>query len=447
MQNADIAAEQVSSKYAWYVVLVLNLANISALVDRRVLTLMVEPLKNDLGISDVEISLLIGFSFSLFYTVMGIPLARLADAGSRRNIIAASIAFWSLFTVACGLARNYAQLFAARIGVGFGEAGLTPAAVSLIADYFSRERRVMALSVFQMGIYMGAGIALIIAALLFKLMSVRETWELPLIGDIYPWQMIFFLIGLPGIFIALLALTIREPLRKGLMYHPNTARREIAKVSFSDFLAYLHRHRTVFLHFYVGVAFFTMVIFGFSAWVPTVFIRIYGWTTVEAGLTFGGCIAVFSSLGAITGGKLALALAARGFADANMRVPLIAALVMAPLLATFALMPVAAGALLCLIPICFLASFQIGAVPSALQEIVPNQMRAQAMAIHLFIVNLIGAGLGPLLVALVTDYFFADTRALSYSILLTMPVIACFSALIIYGGLKHFRMLKMMLEE
>ena len=434
-------AEETSgvSKYAWYVVLILNLANISALVDRQVLTLMVEPLKRDFGLSDIQVSLLIGISFSLFYTILGIPLARLADAKSRRNIIAASIALWSLFTGICGITKNYAQLFAARIGVGIGEAGLTPAAVSLIADYFPKKQRVMAMSIFQMGIYMGAGIALITAALIIKLASVNEVWQLPFIGRIYPWQMVFFYIGLPGLLIALLMFTVKEPARKALLYHVSADEKEvIARVSFPEFLTYLRQNSAAFAHFYGGISLLTVAIFGISTWVPTLFIRSHGWSTLQAGLTFGGCIAVFSSLGALAGGKLSLVLAKKGHRDANMRVPLIAALGLIPLTIAFPLMPAPAGAVLCLIPICFFGSFQIGTVPTALQEIAPNQMRAQAISIHMFIINLIGAGLGPLLVALVTDYLFNDTQALPYSLVLTMPVALVLSTIVLSSGLKHF---------
>ena len=448
IEPIDHPAEPASATYAWYVVGVLNLANISALVDRRVLTLMVEPLKQDFGISDVQVSLLIGISFSLFYTILGIPLARLADAGNRRNIIAVSIALWSLFTAICGMTKNYLQLFSARIGVGIGEAGLTPAAVSLISDYFPKQRRVMALAVFQMGIYMGAGIALITAALVIKLASVKAVWHFPVIGSLYPWQLVFFYLGLPGLLISLLILTIKEPLRKGLMYRQIASEgpREPVSVSFRDFLIYLYRHRSTFAYFYGGIALLTMVIFGFSAWVPTYFIRIHGWSTVQAGLTFGGCIAVFSSLGAIAGGKLSMFLAGKGFTDANPRVPMIAALALMPAIIAFVSMPTSTGAVLCLIPICFFGSFQIGAVPAALQEIVPNQMRAQAIAVNLFIVNLIGAGLGPFVVAIVTDYLFKDAQALPYSLLLTMPGVLCLSAVTLYAGLKYFRELKVILE-
>ena len=205
-----------SAGYAWYVVGVLTLAYIFSFIDRQILNLMVGPIQRDLGIGDTQMSLLMGASFAVFYTLFGIPLGRLADTRSRRAIISVGIALWSVMTVGCGLARTFWQLAFMRMGVGVGEASLSPSAYSLISDYFRPERRSTAMSVYSMGIYIGAGMAFILGGFITLLVSGRESTDIPWIGSVRSWQLIFFVVGLPGLLISLLLLTVREPVRKGV---------------------------------------------------------------------------------------------------------------------------------------------------------------------------------------------------------------------------------------
>ena len=171
--------------YAWYVVGVLMLAYTNSFIDRQILYLLFEPIRNDIGISDTQISLLAGLAFSVFYTVMGIPLARLADQSNRKAIITVGVASWSLMTALCGAAQNFWQLFLARIGVGVGEATLSPAAFSIISDYFPKNRIARAFSVYSMGVYFGAGLAMMIGGLVIKMVSASPTVVLPLVGEVY----------------------------------------------------------------------------------------------------------------------------------------------------------------------------------------------------------------------------------------------------------------------
>ncbi|TFH66192.1 MAG: MFS transporter, partial [Gemmatimonadales bacterium] len=178
--------------YTWYVVAILTLANVSSYADRQILTLLVGPIRRDLAISDTQMSLLLGASFALFYTVLGFPIARLADQRSRRWIIAVGIAVWSIMTGLCGIARNYAQLLLARIGVGVGEAALSPPAYSMIADYFPREKLGTAIGTYSMGIYVGVGLAQIIGGAIVSVVGAEGAWSLPLVGAVRPWQVVFF---------------------------------------------------------------------------------------------------------------------------------------------------------------------------------------------------------------------------------------------------------------
>ena len=199
--------------YAWYVVAVLMLAYVCSFVDRQVLALMVPAVRRDLGISDTQMSLLMGLSFALFYSILGLPIGRLADRSSRRRIIVWGIAVWSVMTALCGAARNYWQLFLARMGVGVGEAALSPPAYSLIADYFPKDRLGTAIGVYSLGIYLGSGLAMMLGGWVTGRVAAAAMWTLPLIGEVRPWQAVFFVIGLPGLLLALWVGTLREPAR------------------------------------------------------------------------------------------------------------------------------------------------------------------------------------------------------------------------------------------
>ena len=214
--SADSTAH--SLRYAWYVVGVLTLLYAFSFIDRQIFSLLVGPLRRDLHIGDAKMSLLIGFSFALFYTFFGIPLGRLADICSRRLIIATGLVLWSGFTASCGLAQTFEAMLLLRMGVGVGEAALSPAAYSLITDYFPRERLATALSVYSMGIYIGSGLAYLLGGLVVAYASTQAMWIIPLLGAVHPWQIIFLSIGLPGIAVAPLLFTVREP-----SAHPGTA--------------------------------------------------------------------------------------------------------------------------------------------------------------------------------------------------------------------------------
>jgi len=204
-----------SPRYAWYVVAVMTLAYVSAFVDRQILSLLVPPIKRDLGISDTQMSFLIGLAFSVFFTLLGLPIARLADRRSRRNIMATGVGLWSVFTALCATAQTYGRLLVMRVGVGVGEATINAPSVSLIADYFPRERLSRAMSVFSLGIFLGSGLAYFIGGSIVGVVSEQGRWVLPVIGAIRPWQSVFLAVGLPGLLVALLFLTIREPARGG----------------------------------------------------------------------------------------------------------------------------------------------------------------------------------------------------------------------------------------
>ena len=208
--------------YPWYVVIVLTFAFTVAFIDRQILSLLVQPIRRDLGISDTQISLLAGFAFAVFYSILGVPIARLADRRSRRAIISVGVFLWSLMTAACGLAKSFAGLFVARVGVGVGEATLSPAAYSMIADYFPPQKLARAIAVYAMGLYLGAGLAMIAGSAVVRLVADAGPVTLPLLGTLFPWQLTFFAVALPGILVLAGMATVREPQRRDHLAEPSS---------------------------------------------------------------------------------------------------------------------------------------------------------------------------------------------------------------------------------
>ena len=427
------------SGYAWYVVGVLTLVYIFSFIDRQILNLLVRPIRRDLGITDFQMSLLMGFTFALFYTFFGIPLGRLADSRSRRTIIAAGFAVWSVLTAGCGLARNFAQMLLLRMGVGVGEASLSPAAYSIITDYFPPRRRATAISVYSMGIYIGSGFAFIVGGLVAGLASAQETWELPLVGATRPWQVVFFIVGLPGVLLALLMFTVREPVRRGIrMMTSADGKTRVSQAPLSEVVAYLKQNWRTFLCHNVGFALLSFSSYGSAAWIPTFFVRNHGWSEAKAGQVFGWIVAIAGTLGIVAGGRLADWMAERGRRDATMRVGLIVSLAWLPSGMLYPLVTDGNWAAALLIPSAFMASAPFGVSAAAIQQMMPNAMRGQASAIYLFVVNLIGLGLGPSAVAAATDFIFQDDKAVRYSLLSVEAAAHLGSAALLFAGIKPF---------
>lgn len=410
---------QGNPRYAWFVVYLLVGAYAMAFLDRQILSLLVKPIRADLGISDTQMSLLMGIAFSLFYGIFGIPIARLADRFSRRGVMVTGMALWCLATAACGLAGRYLTLFVTRVGVGVGEAALSPAAFSLISDYFRPERRSLAISLYSVGTTIGAGAALLAGG---ALIHFATGLHLPLVGVIKPWQTVFLILGAIGLLYTPLLLLIREPKRQQEQPSNRTG-----KVSLRRVLA--NNKRTLTLH-HLGFAIYTLAAYGSMAWLPVFFMRVHGWSVTQVGLVYGICIAVFGSAALILGGWLADRLFRRGRVDAPLRVSVVSALITIP----FAFGIVFANdtwlQIACLAIATFTFTIPTGLGPAAIQSIVPSRARAQASAIFLLVVNMIGQGVGPTAVALFTDYVFGRDSAVGLS-LVAVCVIALVTAAIL----------------
>ncbi|MCB1625042.1 MAG: MFS transporter, partial [Pseudomonadales bacterium] len=392
----------------WYAVGVLTIAYILSFIDRSIIALLVGPIRADLGVTDTQLSLLQGFAFAIFYTTLGIPMALLADRLNRRNIIAAGILFWSVATMLCGAAKSYWQLFAARIGVGVGEAVLSPSVYSMISDLFPPHRLGRALAVYTVGAFAGAGLAFLIGgAVIGSVASGAPVW-LPLVGEVRLWQMVFMIVGAPGLVIALWAMTLPEPARRGAKQAAPSPR---LRTAFAALLAHMRANRQTYVSHLAGFSLLGVVFNGTMSWFPAYLTRVFEIPPGRSGLWIGSLLLVFGSLGVLIGGWLTDRWRERGHSDSSMRVGLFSALCAIPfgfgttLTSSFALCLIGFAGLM------FFTSMPYGAAATAIQLVTPPRMRATASSLYLCCLNLVGLGGGATLVALFTDYLFQNDLA------------------------------------
>lgn len=423
-------SSQNSAVYIWYVVCVLMVAYVFSFIDRQIFSMVVEPLKLDLHINDSKVSYLQGLSFAVFYTFFGILIGRLVDVYSRRTIIVIGLLLWSLFTTGCGVASTYWQMLALRMGVGVGEAALSPAAYSLVADYVPPRRMSVAISIYCAGIYIGSGLSFLLGGLIRSYTATQSAMILPLAGAIHPWQILFFVVGLPGILLAPLLYTIREPKTRGGSFHPSVPIRQVFSYIFTNWRTFLSHN--------AGFGLLSLVSYASGAWVPSFYVRTYHWNIARVGWVYGCTVMVFGSLGIIGAGRVADYLRARGRANANIYVGLWIGLIWIPIHFLMLLAPSAIWATVWLVPACLLAAAPFGVAPAAIQQMMPPNMRGQASAVYLFILNLIGLGLGPSAVAWFTDHVFHRADALRYSMLIVSTAACILSVTLLWSCLKAF---------
>jgi len=426
-------AKRSANLGGWYALFALLVAYTLSFLDRSLLSLLIAPVKHDLGLSDTGISLLLGFAFALLYTLMGLPLGWLADHRDRTRLVATGITLWSAMTAMCGLAPTFAWLFVARIGVGVGEATLSPAAYSMLSDYFPKNRLGRVMAIYSIGLPLGSGIALGVGGAIVATAEKLTSFDLPYVGFLASWRWSFVLVGCSGLVITLLMLTVREPSRSIRQEQTRVAENTLELLSFL-----LKNWQALGAHF-VGIGLFVLTVYGNLAWTPTFLSRTYHLPIAEIGTTLGVITAAGGAFGLLTGGGLADFFFARGRANAHLLVVFFSVLVSWPLFVLVPLMPSAGWAFVALIPATIASTIHGGIAGAALQLMTPNHLRAQVIALYFFVANLVGLGLGPTVVATVTDFVFRDENALRYALVIVSGTIPPVSALIILFGLSSFR--------
>ena len=414
MNRNDSGRSDIRRRYGLVAALVL--AYMFSFLDRQVIALLVEPIKRDMALSDTGISLLQGGAFALFLAVAGLPAGRWIDTGRRTAIIAAGIAVWSVMTAASGLATGFGMLLALRMGVGLGEAVLTPGAHALIADSFPKDSLGFALGLYGIGTFAGLGIAYLGGAAVLAALppgGVAAPWGQML----HPWQLLFLAVGLPGLAVALLMAMLREPPR----------RTGAAVMPLEAVAQFFRRHAAAILLLNLNVAFAAMMAYALSAWMPSVMVRSFGWTAARAGGAFGLIMVLAGVLGVVLGGWLG-DRANRRMPDGRLVVMAGTALLASPFAAAAMLAGSPNALLLLLTPAVLLSTMSIGLGPAVSQAIMPSAARGVASAVAVTIVNLLGLGLGPTIVALLTDRLFRDPHMLRYSLAVAMPVMLVLAA-------------------
>jgi MFS family permease len=405
-------------------------------VNRQILTLLFAPIKHDLAISDTLVGLLQGFAFAIFYTLFGVPIGRIADTSNRRNLIAAGIFLWSIMTCLCAAAGSFWSLFFMRIGVGIGEASLSPAAFSLITDYIPKKRLARAISVYQMGIFIGTGIALIVGGSVVDATLRLKTVAVPILGVIASWRLSFIAVGLPGFLFVLWLYTIKEPARKGVL---RAADGNAPKLSLSQVYAQgLMRWQSI-----VGIS-LAMIVqslcsYAFSSWGPAFFQRVHGWSAGHTGRSLGFIMLICGCVGMYIGGTLSDRWQQRGMAEAPLKVGVISAVGTGTLFVTAMLLPNATWSLILIAPAVLFLAMPIGCIYASVQMILPNQVRAQISAFVMLILNLGGISLGPLIPGVLNDYVFKNEKMIGPSVAITIGVAAILQFIILRATYAPYR--------
>lgn len=430
-QDLETKSTQIrySQGRAWWTLAILWGAYVLSLVDRQAIVLLIDPIKRDLGVNDTAMGVLHGFTFALFFAIAGFPIARLVDKGSRRAVVGGGIFIWSFATAACGFAQSYYHLLAARVGVASGEASLFPSASSLIADLFSRDQRGRVMGIFATAAFIGLGLGLVVVGLLARIFD-GVVVDVPFVGQLKTWQLVFLALGIPGIVFSFLAATMVEPRAMAL-------KRDV--IPTKKVIEYMKVHRRLFATYFVGVGLIAISAYSVLAWMPAHFMRSFGWSPVRAGVTLGVIIAVPGLLSSILGGIVADRWAIRGRPDSKMRLLILLALwsFIPSSLMTF--MPSGEASAVMFGVFCLSVGAMGGVAPAIILDITPGQMIGRVAAIYAAVMNIIGIGVGPVLVGALTDYVFGYPEAVKYSLPVVASVSIALAAFVLMTGLGSCR--------
>ena len=414
---------------AYYTVFVVGLVVMFAEMDRGVMSLLIQPIKKDFHLSDTAIGLLLGLVFSLFYACCGLPLSRFIDRANRRDLLATALGVWSVATCFCGLAQNFVQLAIARLFLGAGESVNGPAIFSMISDSFPKERLTRAISLMQLGLTAGAAFSSIIGGVVIGLLIGSPDHHL---GGLVIrwWQLVFVIIGIPGLLVALLLrATVKEPLRRGVV--------EAGKVSMANVFRYMAQHWKVY-----GPIMGSMAISGLGmgalTWAAAFYQRTYGWGPAKVGIVMGTAALPTTILGLFLGTMFYEHLVRKGHRDAALRVVVIGRTVALPFMIAMPLMPSAELALGASMMSSLLVGVTGASQNAALQIISPNNMRGQVNALFFFFYAVIGQGISPSLIGFFNDLIFHDESRLRWTLFYAAVLFSPASLVVLWLGIKPY---------
>ena len=426
-----------NNRYGWYVAFVLLIGFTFSFIDRQVLNLLVVPIQNDLNITDTQISALQGLAFVLTYVGLCIPIGRLIDKSHRVTVMIIGLLIWSIATIACGFSKNYVSMFIARMGIGAGESTVHPGSISILGDYFDSNKIASPMSIYLLGPYLGAGIAMIFGAQVLDWTSQMDNVIIfPLIGEIAPWQLTFIAVGLPGILIAGLFLTIREPQRK------IQESESIEVPSFSKVIQYIKNNWEVYGAIIIGNSCLIILLYGLQSWVPTMLLRVYEWDLVQSGRVYGSIAMLAGSAGVLSG-----PFVLRYMSKINVNAPHFKLAIIGITMATFSLVllpfqPNVNIALVFVTMASFFVTLPLAGTSSAMVIVSPNRIRGVITGIYVVVTSVFGLVLGPFLVASSTDFIFQDTNAVAKSLALVSVLVSPVGIFFMFKGINSFGEIK-----
>lgn len=442
----DELASYPQPAYAWYVVVLMMCFYVLSFMDRQIIAVMLEPIKADLELTDVQISLIGGISFTIFYSVAGIFIGRLADSLNRPLLIAVGVFIWSMTTAACGLIGKFWQLFILRMGVGLGEAALLPATLSLLTDYFPTKRLATPTSVFLFGAPIGIGLSFAIGGYLYGVateIASAPGWEdVILVGGSAAWKLVLLFLGVVGMLMTMLLVTVREP-RNSQQREKHDESKRVAKVAdaatIDEVKEYAGKNRIPITALYSCMALISLAAYSQGFWDITFLSRSYDWDPATGSFWYG-MVQLFAGLsGMLFGGIAADQLSKRGVQDASVILVLLGAAIATPFSILYPLAATPTMALTLMVFAIFGSNMCFACAASAVQRLFPIAMLGLAAGVYYFISNAVGIGIGPTLVAALTDYVYEDPQKINYSLAMVGGISRGLAFLLMLAGLKHYR--------
>jgi len=417
-----------SKKYAWFFTTILLISYTVSFIDRAMINLLIDPIRSDLNLSDIQMGQILGPGFMISYILFSLPIGRMVDKFNRIAVLIGGILLWSIATAAHGFSSDYYSLFVSRAGVGAGEAAVTPASWSLIADLFRPEDRAFPMSFYLMGPYIGQGLALLFGGFIIQL----YTSPIVILGFTFqPWQMIFILIAIPGFVLSFGLAFLTEPKRKGLI---NKEKQK--DESFSDVVSYIKSKSSAYFTLMIAASFIVVLLYTFQAWVPTYISRVHGWDLSRVGYLFGIVTLISGSLGVLSGPVLERFLNERGIKNSTHAVFLISA-------STLAIIPPLTFLFVTenfILPGMFIISFFItlpmACFASGLQKMTPQNYRGSISGLYVFIMNIVGLSLGPTVVPFFTSVIFQNDMSINLALSYTFLIFGPLSFAIFFLGRK-----------
>ncbi|MDC0432536.1 MFS transporter [Hyphomicrobiales bacterium] len=407
-----------SKRYAWFLTTILLISYTVSFIDRAMINLLIDPIRSDLKLTDIQMGQILGPGFMISYILFSLPIGRMVDKFNRIFVLIGGILLWSIATAAHGFSSDYYSLFVSRAGVGAGEAAVTPASWSIIADLFRPEDRAFPMSFYLMGPYIGQGLALLFGGLVIQLYTVPVEF---LGFTLQPWQMIFILIAIPGFILSFGLAFLADPQRKGII---NKEKQK--DESFVDVVAYIKSKFSAYFTLMIAASFIVVLLYTFQAWVPTYIARVHGWDLSRVGYLFGIVTLISGSLGVLSGPVLERFLDRRGFKNSTHAVFLISASTLAVIPPLTFLFVTEDFILPGMFVISFFITLPMACFASGLQKMTPQNYRGSISGLYVFIMNIVGLSLGPTVVPFFTSVIFQDDMsinlALSYTFLIFGPI-------------------------